>query len=40
MTSKDFEKSSFGRRDFLQMAGAGLVAASAGTAAAQASAST
>ena len=40
MTSKNFKKSNFGRRDFLQLAGAGLAAASAGTAARQASAST
>ena len=40
MTSKVPEKSNFGRRDFLQMAGAGLVAASAGNPAAQASGST
>ena len=40
MTSKNLKKSNFGRRDFLQLAGAGLAAASAGTAALQASAST
>ena len=33
MTSKNPKKSNFGRRDFLQLAGAGLAAASAGTAA-------
>jgi hypothetical protein len=40
MNSKNPEKPNIGRRDFLQMTGAGLVAASAGGTAAQASAST
>jgi pyruvate dehydrogenase (quinone) len=40
MTSKNFKKSNFGRRDFLQLAGGGSAAASAGPAASQASAST
>jgi Rieske Fe-S protein len=40
MTSRNPKKSNIGRRRFLRMAGAGLAAASAGTAAPQASAST